>query len=476
MTSSSLTQILERYATALNGIQPACQTPTLEGVLAILKARDVVQIELQTETNPAQESLVQLIQLDDRLKQLASNLTQDNQLAQCRQSLQPPETSWWWFLENFVDENAETSQLPRKESRFNWAWNLLTVVCLVGAGTFATNTAQLLSAAQGFDLIGTFSTISQGAGLALVAGGTLTEKGQKVVETILTSFKIPHHRHSQATCGAAAVLLGATWWLNGALPQLANFYYNEAKRNQDRGKLSQALTNYQRALAITPDNARMRVGLGKIYETFGELDLAEQEYQAGLLQGDPEAYHRRGEVILNRGWTARNKTYIKRAILHFQIALRNENLKNQDCNAGHEKVAKGDKNCNDALRASIHTTLGLANYMLFRVTQDDLSQADLAHFRKTMTRNLETAVALETAVPEAERWPGWGLGGCYFAAAKALHNEGTFAEVKDACYQAKPVTFAEYHLLYNILENGQLDIEEIDTSTIVTADESISKD
>ena len=166
--ASQLALAIAQYADALSALEQAFPSPTLEQIIDVLVARDAVEAIKQNAEDTTGKTLAQLILLDQRLRSQSNVLTQQAQLADCRQSLQPPESAWWWWLD------PPPAQMPWW-SRFDWCWNLLTVGCLVITGTFITNTAQAFST-SGFDLIGTFSTITQGAGLVLVAGAALTDK------------------------------------------------------------------------------------------------------------------------------------------------------------------------------------------------------------------------------------------------------------------------------------------------------------
>ncbi len=224
------------------------------------------------------DHLAQLVELDDRLLAGLETRVNAKQLAKCRQSMQPPETAWWWFVEPAPPADPWWNQ-------FDWCWNLLTVGCLVLAGSIATQTAQAFSS-YGLDIIGTFSTVTQGAGLVLVAGGALTDKGKQVVERALTSLKIPHSLHAEATFVLAGTLLLASYGIYTKLPEFGEFYYKQGQAAESEDDWMLAKNQYKRALGFIEGDARTQVALGKIYERLGQLNEAQKHYEESALSDE----------------------------------------------------------------------------------------------------------------------------------------------------------------------------------------------
>jgi tetratricopeptide (TPR) repeat protein len=292
---SRLDQAIANYAASLRAIEEVAPSLSLEQVIEVLVARDAIEVIRQSSEVVTGKSLAQLIQLDSRLKARAGVLAQTGQLADCRRSMQPPESAWWWFLE----------PPPPPEpwlSRFGWFWNLLTVGCLVVAGTFATSTAQAFST-SGFDLLGTFSTIAQGTGLVLVAGGALTDQGQKAVERIWSSLKVPHRFHAEATFMVAGLLLLASYSIHRNLPQIGEIYHRQGQAAEAEDQWLVARDKYERALKFVPPNethvqSQLQISLGKIYERLGQLAEAQKYYESAALADNPEGRLRLGRVNL----------------------------------------------------------------------------------------------------------------------------------------------------------------------------------
>jgi len=85
-----------------------------------------VSLEVLTDVNANQvhqKKLIVLTKLDSCLKKQAAVITRRVPLADWRASFNPPQDSWWWFLE------APTHRLDR----FDWFWNALTVTSLTAS-------------------------------------------------------------------------------------------------------------------------------------------------------------------------------------------------------------------------------------------------------------------------------------------------------------------------------------------------------
>ncbi len=329
---SRLEDAIARYTESLTIIEGQSNTPTLEEIIDVLIARDAIEQLRDDLKNVPSQFLAALVQLDARLKQQTPKLVANPHLADCRVSTQPPESAWWWFLE------AE----PPVESwwtGFDWLWNLLTVACLVFTGTFVTNTAQAFSS-NGFDLLGTFSTITQGAGLVLVTGGALTDQGQQVIEQIWSSLRIPRRFHAEATFVVAALLLFTAYNINQNLPAFGKYYYQQAEEAEADGEWLAAKDNYQRALQFIPGETTIQLRLGKINEQLGQLPAAQKNYQNAVLEtNDNEAIIRLARVSLLQAlqsarWTEKIGTdqeeNLRNAEIYLDLAEKNLTEASQD--------------------------------------------------------------------------------------------------------------------------------------------------
>ena len=127
-----------------------------------------------------------------------------------------------------------------RSNRFGWVWGAATVVNLLFSATFMTQTARAFSS-QGFDFLGTLSTIGQGVGFALVASGAATQTGRDTLDVILKSLRVPGHRTAEATFGLSAGLLLVSYGLNTNLYRLGDYYYDRGLEFEAEQSWSQAL-------------------------------------------------------------------------------------------------------------------------------------------------------------------------------------------------------------------------------------------
>ena len=226
----SLTQRLADYAESLKILATESKLSSRQ-VLKVLRSRDRLQDALSQASQADDEFLAKLVELDLELKQQADSINRAEHLDQLRQNLQPSASAWWWHLE----PSAETVHSKPLSAKFDWLWNVGTVACLVLATSFVTQTAKAFST-EGFDFLGTLSTISQGAGLAFVAGGALTDKGRQTVSRSLSSVKIPPSLHAEATFAASVILLGTAYGINQNLHLVANLYFAQGQQHEKQGQ------------------------------------------------------------------------------------------------------------------------------------------------------------------------------------------------------------------------------------------------
>lgn len=442
INSSKLTQAIADYERAIADMEVLKSKPPLAQVLELLQTRDRVEELRQTETVPSSQTLAELISLDRRLLALAEAIACDDQLIDCRKSLQPPETAWWWFLP------PPKEPIP-KSDKFDWVWNGLTVACLLFATTFATNTFKAFSQ-NGMNLLQTFGTISQSAGLVLVSGGALTDKGQKAVKDILASFKIPPAYYAETTFAFSALVLLGTYGINQSLVPLGEFYYKQGNNFYNQGELSQAQKRYEEALSLNPDNANISVALGNIYATVEEYDQAKAQYKLGLNQGDPASLNGLGRVILR---TATSNSELFQAEAVFRLAL-------------------SEKYVQDILKSELHTNLAWT--LLQQAEENTQSATEIQALQAEAEQNLKIAIALEEKAKE--KVPGFGMSHCYLATLWEQNGNqaGAVQQWKLCQERAFPTSMSQYK---EILKYGGSEIiTKVDTTGIVSEDPKLFDD
>lgn len=286
-----LEQLIDAYEDAIKNLESiAAAEPQTDAshqlIMAALLARDAVEkvrqdCEQSATTLLSAHLYARLVKLDQCLKGKTEMIVAHGDLENSRQSVNPDPQAWWWFLTPPPKPVKQHAQ-----DRFDWVWNGLTVVCLVTATSFITSTAKAFSI-QGFDVLGLFSSFIQGAGLAFVAGGAFTDKGQKAVQHVLRSVNIPGHHHSEATFALAASLLGVSFVGHSNLYRLGNLYYSWGQGERERGDNISAFSTFQKALDFSPDKREVYSSLGQVAEKMGRLEDASAYYEQGLALSDP---------------------------------------------------------------------------------------------------------------------------------------------------------------------------------------------
>ena len=327
MTNSIIEEILKRYKVALTALEKAVESSlkrearfnfnnvpikfwtillkidclagilflresleklSVEQVLDVLVARDAIQKQLENTETPA-ESLVKVSKLDKDLREQFEAFSRKicqverrkilTQLEDLQDVCEPQKKAWWWFPKIHI----------RWWERFALVWDTLAVLWLVATLSLLTDiSSRFLSG--GPDLFGFSAIISQSI-LALASGGTLTKTGQTVVEGTLKRWKIPRHLWEEAKFVAASLLLFIFVCLRLSLPGIALVYSNTGFRDYQAGRLASAQSNYQRALALNPNDGRTHFYLGSLYEEFQDFKGARTEYKLAIGSGYGAAYN-----------------------------------------------------------------------------------------------------------------------------------------------------------------------------------------
>ena len=67
-------------------------------------------------------------------------------------------------------------------------------------------------------------------------------------------------------------------------PQFAVYFHSQGEQQYKEGQLEQALSNYQKAIALNPSYAQAHYHLGILYEDLQQFDQANAEYQLAVKQ------------------------------------------------------------------------------------------------------------------------------------------------------------------------------------------------
>jgi tetratricopeptide (TPR) repeat protein len=269
----TLATALTAYETALNHIATQTDNAVTPFVMRVLLTRDQIAHALPTVTLDANQ-LTTLAALDQRLQQCALVIDQRAgraTLVAWREAVQPPANAWWWRL----DERAATAE-PRPSPL--WA---------VAAGFFLTVSISLSAdiarrfLAVGPDFVGVFSTLMQGF-LTFLAGRSLIEAGQHSMERLLSPLGVRRGYAPVANAALALLVLLLVIGLRLSLPAIAAYYSDQGVIMQQSGRVTDALMSYQRAISLSPNDAKANYNLGTAYEDISATDLAISSYQTAL--------------------------------------------------------------------------------------------------------------------------------------------------------------------------------------------------
>ena len=414
---------LERYAAAVSAIEGAAGL-SAEQALEALLARDALRA-LSPETPEPTRHMAALIELDQRLQRQAGAIAKAAPLETWRQSRQPDEDAWWWF---FQPPEADHGAWDR----FDWVWNGLTAGALALAASFMMGIYQALSVG-GLSWKETFSTILQGAGLALIGQGALTATGQQKIKAMLAFFHIPPRFHSEATCAFALCLLGIVFGLHRALP---NYFYDRGQALYEQGQLTDAEERFIQGQTIEPSDPRFNIALGTVYESLGSLDQALAEYQQALQQGMTRAFNDIGRIHVQRFDPVKKRTEPIVAETYLRMGLqRAESNPDTDANT----------------RFQLHRNLGWA-----LIAQQRYAEAEI---------ELERALVKDGEIQGKQI--GGGMEACFLAYANAERGDAKRAlERWHLCRgEARPETINEYKWFLSVGQHRLANC--IDTSSVV---------
>jgi tetratricopeptide (TPR) repeat protein len=233
-----------------------------------LLARDRVEAALQEAKPPPTGQVRRLVELDARLRGQTANLSLKD-LSTWRQTIRPPDTHWWWSLDQAAEKGEAEKDLP---------WVLLTGTLLAFTIPLALEIIKRLwdGAPDTVSVFGTLLTVS-------FTSSPLTKRGREFARWLLK--RIPRlKRHFYAEAMAAMAVVAFVFVLTGRLllPQLAEYYNDRGYDASRAGNLTTARRNFQRAVALDADMAEGYYHLGTVYEEIARPDEAIKWYQRAL--------------------------------------------------------------------------------------------------------------------------------------------------------------------------------------------------
>lgn len=297
-TAKEILQALTDYQVVLTSWLEGTSGDSLQ-VLAVLKSRDVLHSALQQHPTPDAHVLKEIQTLDLQLQQQAPKMDNLLPLKDYRKSFPKSSEQWWWSLDE---------QVIHRANRYDWAFKGLTVgAWALSLGLLVNITGRFLLGGAG--VIG-LSAVALSNLLTLIqARNDLSDASHQGFERLLAQL-LPSHWHEEAKFGSTVILAGGlfAFWL--ALPTISSHYSQQGQLAQDEGNLGTAEQNYNRALALNPDNVDAHYNLGTLYEDIQALDKAETEYLIAMRGNFPEAYNNLARLYLQPPQPDANKATV----------------------------------------------------------------------------------------------------------------------------------------------------------------------
>jgi len=139
---------------------------------------------------------------------------------------------------------------------------------------------------------------------------------KKLLKKLGISKRAQEQAQFIATLGLFGFLLG--FWL--VLPTISDWYNKQGLNDYQEGKLGSASENYQRAIALNPDNVDAHFNLGNLYENLQEFDSARKEYLIGVRRQLPNAYNNLARLYIQDRKYSQAASLLQQGLLYAQDA------------------------------------------------------------------------------------------------------------------------------------------------------------
>ena len=293
------TNVIDSLEQAIQQISGRNSETFLATAVEAFRARDCAQHHLASgQMNTTQ--LLKLLTLDRTLKQKINDSYRSqslkekraivNGLEEVKDSLQPDPTARWWY--------------PRL--RINWLdyfdplWTTLTLVWLAGTFGLLTDIATRFLESGSPGTFGSIAIIVQSF-LALVGGGAVTQKGQAIVDRMLSRWSMPRRFRQRFIFIGATALLVLFVGFRLSLPNAAIRYNNSATDDYVLGNLGSAEAKLKKAIELDPNYERAHYNLGVIYEDLGKYNEAKVQYNLAIAGASIPAYNNKARLLIIEG-------------------------------------------------------------------------------------------------------------------------------------------------------------------------------
>lgn len=232
-----------------------------------------------------------LVELDTHLRQLA--FRQFRALANLpawRASFSPPETAWWWRLDQQLEADAQERDL---------LWYLVATTFTVASLTLSVEIIRRLWSGAS-DLLAIFGTVLT----LLLTSSPLLKRGPELGQWIFRrlTWLDPRHRGEMTAAAAALALIGVVLCLL-SLPHLGTLYNNRGHSALAAGDLVAAERWFQGASALHPELPVPSYNLAEVYEQSGAPEEAISWFRAAISHDRlfRPSYYRLGAIYNRQG-------------------------------------------------------------------------------------------------------------------------------------------------------------------------------
>lgn len=244
----------------------------------------ITRSHIQNQLNSFPENGLRILELDQKFKQLNLEIPEEY-----HQLFNPELSHWWWFCKT-----------QHKLDKLDWLWNDISL------GVFAAAASVLIDTCSKFLLIGPdiISSLILGSHsiLAVLAvQGSLTKKGQFILETLFKKVGLPRYLWKESQLFFSIIcLVIVLLFHNYVLPALSEYYTNRGIIYYEQGELFEANLRFKKAFKIDEGNAKAAYQIGLIQESL-DLEEAIKYYKIALNSGYVPAYNNLGRILLKSG-------------------------------------------------------------------------------------------------------------------------------------------------------------------------------
>ncbi len=284
---------ITRYQQLLTEIENPDISVSEEPIFQVLLARDAVQDALNKREIIPVSLWMKLTELDKRLQKQQAKIVRVKDYSHWRNTVQAPDSAWWWYF-----------SIPTHSwwQNLDWFWNGLTLVLLaISVSLIIDGVPRFL--AGGIDTVSVLAVIIPSL-LALITSGTLTPIGKEarnyLFQKLDKSFWALVSLLLSLALALSLIVIHEFFFDNFAV-----YFHNQGLDFYEKGQLEQALSNYQKAIALHPSYAQAHYHLGILHEDLQQFDKAKTEYQLAVKQDNSadlltrlEAYNNWGRLLI----------------------------------------------------------------------------------------------------------------------------------------------------------------------------------